>query len=523
MVPARSRSATTAPRQAAIRLHPDDNVAVALSHLPAGTPVSLDGTTITTTEPIPPGHKLAIEALCADDLVRKYGSPIGRASTTIPRGAWVHVHNVSVVRVDADPAALATGQTSWQQTETRTFQGYRRPGGGRAGTRNYIAVISNVNCSASVCKYVARHFTTDRLRDYPHVDGVVAFSHEGGCAIEFASRKHQMLNRVMAGIAKHPNIGGVVMIGLGCEQVTLDYLIEEHELLGRGEPTEAPLHMTIQECGGTSRTVEAGIARVAELLPRVNEARRETIDACELILATECGGSDSYSGFTANPALGAAADRLIRCGGTVILSETPEIAGAEHLLMQRACSVSVAHKLADLIRWWHDYAAQYGQTLDHNPSQGNREGGLTTITEKSLGAVAKAGSAPLTDVLDYATHVAPPGLVVMDSPGFDPASVTGMVAGGAQLVTFTTGRGSCFGCKPSPSLKVCSNSHTYHRLSDDMDVDAGRIAAGTATVSEVGDEIFEQLLRVASGEPTKSERLGIGDEEFVPWTVGPTL
>lgn len=515
------------PRTSALLLHPSDNVGIALRTLAAGSDVAIAGRQLQIRESIPTGHKLALVPLPVGAEVRRYGAPIGRSTMAIQPGDWVHSHNLQAISVSASPARISTnGPSPWPQRDNRHFMGYAR-GKGQYGTRNYIAVISNVNCSASVCRYVARHFDESVLAAFPNVDGVVAFSHHGGCAVEFDSLSHRMLNRVLAGIARHPNIGGVVMIGLGCEQVTLDHLVEEHQLLGvSGQKTPSstgPYCMTIQETGGTRRTIEAGIRRVLEMLPHVNQARREKVSASELILATNCGGSDGYSGFTANPALGVACDMLVACGGTAVLAETPEISGAEHLLCARAVSGEVGQKLLSRVNWWHEHTALFGQTLDHNPSQGNKAGGLTTIAEKSLGAVAKAGQSPLVDVIEYAEPIRGKGLIFMDTPGFDPASVTGLVAGGAHLVAFTTGRGSCFGCKPSPSLKISSNSYMYQRMREDMDLDAGRVATGEATVEQVGQEIFEQLLRVASGEKTKSEQLGLGDEEFVPWTVGPTL
>ncbi|MDA0657231.1 MAG: altronate dehydratase family protein [Planctomycetota bacterium] len=515
------------PERSALLLHPSDNVGIALRTLAVDGDVTIAGRQVRIREQIPTGHKIALDHLPIGAQVLRYGAPIGRATREIQPGDWVHSHNLEAISVSSSTAHVSSnGPSAWPKRNDRHFMGYPRENG-QYGTRNYIAIISNVNCSASVCRYVARHFDQSILAEFPHVDGVVAFSHHGGCAVEFNSLSHRMLNRVLAGIARHPNIGGVVMIGLGCEQVTLDHLVTEHQLLGlsgsKAPSPRAPYCMTIQETGGTRRTIEAGIARVMEMLPQVNQARRERVSASELILATNCGGSDGYSGFTANPALGVACDLLVSCGGTAVLAETPEISGAEHLLFARAVSAQVGEKLLSRVNWWHEHTALFGQNLNHNPTQGNKAGGLTTIAEKSLGAVAKAGQSPLVDVVEYADPIRSKGLVFMDTPGFDPASVTGLVAGGAHLVAFTTGRGSCFGCKPSPSLKISSNSYMYQRMQEDMDLDAGRIATGDATVEQVGQEIFEQLLRVASGEKTKSEHLGLGDEEFVPWTVGPTL
>jgi altronate hydrolase len=278
----------------------------------------------------------------------------------------------------------------------------------------------------------------------------------------------------------------------------------------------------MQDHGGTQATIDEASRQLARLLPVANAARRQSVPISELILATECGGSDGNSGITANPALGLAADRLVAVGGTVILGETSEIYGAEQLLIRRAASPQVAQALLDRIAWWQQYAAAHGATLDNNPSPGNKSGGLTTIQEKSLGAVAKGGKTPLNGVYQFAEQVTAKGLVVMDTPGFDAVSVTGMVAGGAQVVVFTTGRGSCFGCKPAPSIKVATNTPMYERMRADMDLNAGEVLNGKP-LSQVADEIFETMIATASGKQTRSELLGYGDNEFAPWNLGPTL
>jgi altronate dehydratase len=411
----------------------------------------------------------------------------------------------------------------------RTFQGYRRPGG-RAGTRNYIAVVSTVNCSATVCKYIAQHFTSERLRDFPGVDGVIAVKHGGGCGIQYQGLQHEVLNRTLAGMARHPNIGGYVLIGLGCEQATSGYLMQSQNLVQIGSDSAVgnalrgipPPVLSMQDLGGTAKTVAAGIKLVEELLPRISGAKREPIPASEIILGTNCGGSDGNSGVTCNPALGVASDMIVACGGTSALAETTEVYGAEHLLTRRAVSKAVADKLLARIQWWLWHTGLYGVEIDNNPSIGNKEGGLTTIAEKSLGAVAKGGSTALTEVYQYAEPITSKGFVFMDTPGFDPPSVTGLVAGGCNVMVFTTGRGSCFGLKPCPTIKVASNTPMFERMTDDMDLNAGEILAGRP-VEDVGRELFEKILSVASGERTRSEQLGYGDEEFVPWQIGPTL
>lgn len=505
-------------------LHADDNVCVVIRTLTAGTKISLRGVSFTLAHPVGIGHKLAIAPIAKGEQVKKYGQTIGYTTQPIKVGELVHLHNLSNGDFAKDYASATDIPPPPTPITDRTFQGYRRANGG-AGTRNYVAIISTVNCSASVSKYVAERFDESLLKDYPNIDGVVAFTHQSGCGMQFGGINHQMHNRVMGGIARHPNIGAYVLIGLGCEQGAMGYLLKDQNLVhingDSGQPNSPPV-FSIQDMGGTAKTIEAGVRKVAEILPRANDVQRVSIPASEIVLGTECGGSDGNSGITANPAVGIASDLLVACGGTSILAETSEIYGAEHLLTRRAVSVEVAKKLIDRIEWWKWYAATFGAELDNNPSVGNKEGGLTTIAEKSLGAVAKGGSTALVDFYQYAEPVTKHGFVVMDTPGFDPPSVTGMVAGGANVVVFTTGRGSCFGCKPTPSIKIATNTPMYTRMIDDMDLNAGEILNGVP-VEQIGREIFEEILAVASGKKTKSEQLGIGDEEFVPWAIGPVL
>ncbi len=484
-----------------IQLHPDDDVHIAVRDLPGGVGF---------------GHKIASRAIPVGGRVIKYGQTIGFATADITPGDWVHTHNVGADSFDRDYQFATDVPPDPAPIEGRTFMGYRRQDG-RAATRNYVAVVSTVNCSASVSKYVAQRFGANELKDYANVDGVIALTHKAGCTGEPSDRENRQLQRVLSGFAKHPNVGAYLLIGLGCETNNVTQLMRRGQLLQDGPPT-----FTIQDAGGTAKTVEAAVKAVGELLPRANDVKRESIPASEIILALECGGSDGHSGITANPALGVTADMIVAAGGTSCLAETPEIYGAEHLLTRRAVSPDVGRKLVDLIGWWERYVEFFGGHIDNNPSPGNKEGGLTTIYEKSLGAVAKGGSTALRAVYDYADPITDKGFVFMDSPGYDPASVTGMVAGGANVVCFTTGRGSCYGCKPVPSIKIATNTPMYQRMEDDMDVNAGVIYAGT-TVQEVGREIFEIVLRVASGEKTKSEQHGVGDEEFCPWSIGPVL
>lgn len=513
----------------AVHLRPEDNVAVAAHRLEPGQEVQYNGTDLTVGGRIDLGHKVALRPIRKGEAVCKYGQIIGFASRDIAPGEHVHVHNVAADAFERDyafcrdcpppPAAPAA---------KRTFQGYDRgpdrPEHLRYGTRNYVAIISTVNCSASTSKYISERFrATDLLSRYPNVDGVLAITHKAGCAMQYDGSDHNQLDRTLAGFAKHPNIAAYILVGLGCETGQAVHLIENQGLIRLGEPgRKPPLVLTIQECGGIGKTVEAGVRAIAELLPRVNDVRRTTLPADRIVLGTNCGGSDGNSGVTANPALGVASDLLVAQGGTSIIGETPEIYGAEHLLTRRAVTRAVGEKLVERIKWWEWYTGIFGAEINNNPSPGNKEGGLTTIYEKSLGAIAKGGSTALVDVVGYAEPVRTKGFVVMDTPGYDPVSMTGIVAGGANVCVFTTGRGSVFGCKPAPSLKIATNTPLYEHMRDDMDINAGAILDGVP-VEEVGQQIFEEILAVASGKKTKSELAGVGEEEFAPWSIGPTL
>ncbi|MEW4489018.1 altronate dehydratase family protein [Thalassoglobus sp. JC818] len=506
-------------------LHPSDNIVVARRHLKPGASWSGNSVTVNARERVDLGHKMAISAIAQGEAIRKFGQPIGFATQAIEPGENVHTHNVGLGHLGHSYEYCTSLVTLPPPKEQRTFQGFRRPDG-RAATRNYVGIISTVNCSATSARYIADAFDEQLLEQYPNVDGVVALSHKGGCAFEYGGSDHRLLARTLAGFAEHPNIGAYLIVGLGCETAQASFLTDEHNLVELnlpGNESRKPLVMNIQDQGGVAKTVERGVAMLKELLPEVNQVERVPIPVSELILATECGGSDGNSGVTANPAVGIASDLLVAAGGTSILAEVPEIYGGEHLLTRRAATREIADKLLERIQWWEDYAKKFGAQIDNNPSVGNKKGGLTTIFEKSLGAIAKGGSSPLRAVYEYAERVSEKGFVIMDTPGYDPPSVTGMVAGGANLVVFTTGRGSCFGCKPVPTIKVATNSLMYHRMVDDMDLNAGRILDGEATVEQVGEELFEMLISVASGEQTKSEQQGIGDEEFCPWTPGPVF
>ena len=516
----------------AVHLRPQDNIAVASKPIPEGTPLAFDGRTVTPPTGIKMGHKFAVEKIKEGDPIRKFGQIIGFASKPIGVGEHVHVHNISAGKFERDYAYGADLPAPLPQpTEFRTFMGFDRgadrPAHQRYGTRNYVAIISTVNCSAITSISVAERIrASGMLKDFPNVDGVVPITHRHGCGMQYEGPDHQQLERTLAGFARHPNVAAYILIGLGCEIVQVTHLVEHEGLvqlgLSKNGSAKSPTMLTIQESGGIGKTVDAGVKALAELLPKVNEARRVELPAKHLILGTNCGGSDGNSGITANPALGVASDLIVQQGGTSILGETTEIYGAEHVLTRRAVSKEVGEKLVKRIKWWEGYTSMFGAEINNNPSPGNKEGGLTTIYEKSLGAIAKAGSTAMVDVYEYAEPVKAKGFVVMDTPGYDPVSMTGIVAGGANVCVFTTGRGSVYGCKPAPCLKVATNTPMYERMESDMDINAGKVLSGSS-VEAVGHEIFEAILATASGKKTKSEIHGVGEEEFAPWSIGPTL
>jgi len=510
--------------RAAILLCASDDVAVLKEPVKAGTELVKGPLWLRVAQDLGAGHKIAVREIAADAPVRKYGQIIGFAQGRIAPGQHVHTHNLVMKDFAREHQFCAEARPVRRHPpeQMRYFQGYPRPGG-RAGTRNYIAVISSVNCSASVSCQVRDRFRTAAFqRDFPNVDGVAAFTHKAGCGSE-ASEGLRVLQRVLAGFARHPNVSGCVLLGLGCETNHLEALRQAGGLDQPGPGETAPVFLNVQTAGGARKTVEAGVAAVGRLLPAANALRRAPQPLSKLVLAENCGGSDAHSGITANPALGVASDELVRYGGTSVLAETPEIYGAEHLLTRRAASREVAEKLLERISWWEEHTRRHGCSLDHNPSYGNKLGGLTNIYEKSLGAVAKGGQSPLAAVYQYAEPILASGLCFMDTPGFDPVSMTGLVAGGCNIGVFTTGRGSVYGCKPAPCIKVASTTALYHWMEEDMDLNAGTILDGTETVAQAGMRLFEQIVAVAGGEKTKSELAGLGDEEFAPWQLGPTL
>ena len=503
-----------------IRLHPADDVVIARSQLVGGT--TLIDENVVVAGLVPPGHKVATRALRAGAPVRRYNQIIGFASRDIAPGEHVHLHNLAMGAFDRDYAFGVDAKPTARIEPAATFMGIVRRDGtnvGKVATRNYIGILSTVNCSATVARGIDDHFTRERLAAFTNVDGVVALTHGSGCGMDTQGEGMRILRRTLGGYAKHANFAGVLVVGLGCEANQIG------ALLGAEGLREGPLLQTfsIQDTGGTAKTIARGIAMIGEMLPHANAIVREPVPASHLTIGLQCGGSDGYSGITANPALGAAVDLLVRHGGTAILSETPEIYGAEHLLTRRAVSREVGEKLIERIRWWEDYTRRERGEMNNNPSPGNKAGGLTTILEKSLGAVAKGGTTNLVAVYEYAEPVTAKGFVYMDTPGYDPVSATGQVAGGANMIVFTTGRGSAYGCAPAPSLKLATNTPLWVRQEEDIDLNCGQIVDGDATVAGIGERLFGMILDTASGTRTKSEHHGYGQSEFVPWYLGAVM
>ena len=499
-----------------IRLDVADNVVTVTRPTETGHAIE----TATTLSLVPRGHKVATAPIRKGEAVRKYNQIIGYATEDIPPGTHVHTHNIEFRNTVAD-YEFATDLRPVEpvaEAARDTFMGYRRANG-KVGTRNYIAIVTSVNCSATAARMIAQAFGPDELAAYPNVDGVVAFVHGTGCGMAGDGEGFDALQRVMWGYARHANHAGVLMVGLGCEMNQIDWLLE-----AMGIET-GPLFqaMNIQDVAGLKKTIEIGIEKVRAMLPEANKFQREECPVSELCVALQCGGSDAWSGITANPALGYACDLLVAQGGTGVLAETPEIYGAEHLLTRRAIDEKTGRKLVKLVRWWEDYTERNKGSMDNNPSPGNKKGGLTTILEKSLGAAAKGGTTPLTGVFRYGEPVTAKGFTFMDSPGYDPASVTGQIASGCNLVAFTTGRGSAFGSKPAPCIKIATNTQMYERMTGDMDINAGEMLSDGVSLEQKGREIYELLIRVASGEQSKSEAQGLGDYEFVPWQIGATM
>ncbi len=504
----------------AIRIHAADNVVIARRQLLGGTALAEEG--ITVTGLVPPGHKIATRAIAAGEAVRRYNQIIGTATQAIAAGQHVHVHNLAFSDFARTHEPGAGVVPTALVDVPAAFEGIVREDG-RVATRNFIGVLTSVNCSATVARAIADHFRRDihpeALAHFPNVDGVVALTHGMGCATDSEGEELQVLRRTLGGYARHPNFAAVLVVGLGCETNQIQGLVAQEGL----QEGAHLVTFSIQDSGGTAQTVAKGVVLIQGLLPQANRVQRQPVPASHITVGLQCGGSDGYSGISANPALGAAVDRLVRHGGTAILSETPEIYGGEHLLTRRAVSREVAHKLLARIAWWEAYTARHGMKMDNNPSAGNKAGGLSTILEKSLGAIAKSGTTNLVDVYHFAERITARGFVYMDTPGYDPVSATGQVAGGANLICFTTGRGSAYGCAPSPSLKLSTNTALWLKQQDDIDIDCGGIVDGLETVDEAGERIFRLMLDTASGRATKSEQHGYGQNEFVPWQLGAVM
>ena len=503
----------------AIRLHENDNVITAKSDIDIN--IKIKDENINTTQHIPVGHKIATKDISEGEEIIKYDNLIGIAKKNIKIGDHVHVHNTGMIdkKRDYEFSQGCKNVKVLPENEQATFMGYRRANG-KVGTRNFIGIISSVNCSATVCKKIAESFNEEILSEYENVDGIVSITHGTGCGINSNGLGWELLQATIAGYSRHPNFGGLIVIGLGCEVNQVSGMAQSMSWAN----SDTFKMMTIQEVGGTRKTIQEGIEMIKQMLPILDKNKRIKCPASELVLGLECGGSDAYSGMTANPALGAAVDLLVKNGGTGTLAETPEIFGAEHLLTRRAINEEVGQKIVNFIKWWQeDYLIKFEENkeqLHQDPSPGNKAGGLTTILEKSLGAVAKGGTTNLVDVYQFAENIKAKGFTFMNTPGYDVTSVTGLIAGGANMICFTTGRGSVFGCKPTPSIKLATNDDLYNRMTEDMDVNCGKILIGKSTVEEMGQEIFQLILDVASGKQSKSEINGLGDLEFVPWQMG---
>jgi altronate hydrolase len=496
----------------AIHLHPADNVAVARVPISAGAELRVDGLSLIARDAIPAGHKIALRPIHAGEMVERYGQAIGRATAEIEPGRHVHTQNLGFEELTLAYEFPAAEIALPERAAEPTFIGYVREDG-RVGTRNYIAVVAASNCAAHTAELIAESYFGETLP--PNVDGVVAFPHGEGCAHAFGPDMDQ-LRRTLAGVLVHPNVSAALILGLGCETNQIDHY------LGPGAPRHNRLAgLTLQGSGGTRGAVEAARREIARFIDQAAAELRTPASASKIVLGLNCGGSDSFSGITANPALGFCSDLLAELGGTAVLAETTEIFGAEHLLVRRARNRQVAEKLLGCIRSYKRYLSRFEGSFDDNPSPGNKAGGLTNILEKSLGAVAKGGTSPLMDVYDYAEPITSPGFVFMNTPGYDPVSLAGLAAGGCNLIAFTTGRGSAIGFPTIPVIKIATNSGTFSRMRDNMDVNAGRIAEGEATVQEVGREIFDLMMDAASGRQTCAERMG--HKEFVPWRIGPVM
>jgi len=520
---AQQQSASPALSDFAVIVDPADNVAVVKTAVDAGLSLEAPGgRTVTLTGAVTPGHRFATRAIPEGTFVLQYGQPIG-TSRGIAEGDPITLRNMSnEVPVVRDlPADLhIAAPDHFPASQVATWQGFRRPDG-RIGTRNFVLIVPTSMCASHESQQIATiaEFTLYSREKFPNVDGVVAIPHNKGCGCSDGSNIDVML-RTLSNYAGHPNVGGVIFIGLGCEKTNLTavekYLQKEHVELGK-----PVVRFGIQEVGGTQAVIDRGLKEVADMLPIVNQTTRSAASMDELILGVKCGGSDGFSGLSANPALGRAADLLVRSGGTVLITEVPEFCGAEHILAQRSKDRATGEAVYEMVDWYKEYASKFGTVLNENPSPGNVAGGLLNITIKSLGAIAKAGTTRVEGVTGYAELPAGKGLWLMQGPGYDQESTPGLVAAGAQVVVFTTGRGTTIGNAIAPVVKLASNTPVHQRMSRDLDLSAGGIIDGTETIAQVGARVFEHVRRVASGdvqakaEETKHREFGIWAEQSV--------
>jgi altronate hydrolase len=501
----------------AIVVNPDDNVAVVKKQTPDGLTLILSNKEFVTVPiSVPPGHRFATRDIPAHEFVRQYGQPIG-TSMGIEKGEWITHENMTdeVPVVRNLPDDLHTPAPDYFPTsDLETFFGFRRPDG-RVGTRNFLLIVPTSMCASHEATQISMmaefmHYSRER---YPNVDGVVAIPHNKGCGCQDGSTLDVMM-RTLSNYADHPNVGGVVLIDLGCEKTNLSFV--EKYLTKRERPIQKPVFkIGIQDVGGTQEAIEIGLREVEKMLPEINKCVREEFPISELVLGVKCGSSDGFSGISANPALGYCSDLLVRSGGTVLLTEVPEFCGAEHILANRAKDSATGRKIYAMVDWYKEYASKFGAVLNQNPSTGNKAGGLLNITIKSLGAIVKAGTTRIEDCIEYAETPKVRGINLMQGPGYDQESTPGLVASGATVVVFTTGNGTTIGNAITPVIKLASNNRIFEKMSRDLDISAGNVIDGTESIQDVGGRLFEHVRDVASGEiRTKAEILKHREFQF---------
>ncbi|MGH9882279.1 MAG: UxaA family hydrolase [Pyrinomonadaceae bacterium] len=496
-----SAQATAVSEYAIIVNHADNVAVVKRETFPELEVAMSDGRMVQIQDVVPPGHRFATRNIPEGEFVLQFGQPIG-TSLGIREGEQITHQNMSndVPIVRNLPVNLSTPPPDYISPKERpTFLGFRRPDG-RTGTRNFVLIVPTSMCASHEAQQISTiaEYTLYNREKYPNVDGVVAIPHNKGCGCQDGSTIDVMM-RTLSNYADHPNVGGVILIDLGCEKTNLAQV--EKYLLKREKSFNKPVaKIGIQEVGGTQAAIERGLREVERMLPEVNRTSREEVSISELVLGVKCGGSDGFSGISANPSLGSAADMLVRCGGTVLITEVPEFCGAEHILANRAKDVETGRAIYRLVDWYKEYASKFGAVLNQNPSPGNAAGGLLNITIKSLGAIAKAGTTRVEGVVEYAETPKQRGLNLMQGPGYDQESTPGLVAAGATIIVFTTGRGTTIGNAIAPVVKLVSNTPVFERMSNDLDLSAGGVIDGTETIQEVGGRVFEHVRRVASGE-----------------------